>query len=185
MHLKVLQCLIIRAMLCRVQYRVLMLIILDGGSRWHRRSCRDRAALILMLLQVALVYISIAKGLLKNATDLVKTQGLQDEFPSIAAGGVTALRATDWASISGHVAEGRIEHFVQEAAQHLRQHNGAPGQLRKLLEHCTRQVCCFPTNLEGYASFQDRASDDCQGRICHTFSSMCTTSLASDQKCQR
>ena len=84
--------------------------------------------------------VCLAGGHLKQACHVVKSHGLQKDFPAIASGGVTALRAQDWAHVSAYVANRDVEEFVKAADEHFQQTNGAGGQMRKFLDHCLNQV---------------------------------------------
>ncbi|BDA47863.1 probable exonuclease mut-7 homolog at C-terminar half [Coccomyxa sp. Obi] len=101
---------------------------IDLAIDWAAHSGHD--------LQVALVKMCIDEGHLKHACNIVKAHNLEKEFPAIATGGVTALRAMDWADARSYVANAEVEEFVDAAIDHFRDTNGAGGQMRKLLEHC-------------------------------------------------
>ncbi|CAL8463132.1 g2666 [Coccomyxa elongata] len=101
---------------------------IDLAIDWATQSGHD--------LQVALVKMCIDEGHLKHACNIVKAHRLEKEFPAIATGGVTALRAMDWADARSYVANAEVEKFVDAAIDHFRETNGAGGQMRKLLEHC-------------------------------------------------
>ncbi len=90
--------------------------------------------------KVALVKMCIDEGHLKHACNIVKAHRLEKEFPAIATGGVTALRAMDWADARSNVANAEVEKFVDAAIDHFRETNGASEQMRKLLEHCLSKV---------------------------------------------